>query len=119
MNARTNELIQKAAAQAADLLNPHHQKILICNKCGWAHVAITEAGAQEQARDFETYYNSLPQEKREMYYGAGYDREASLARQRACFRCGNSHQDFCERGPQHKIPLGSTLQGIIEYLPPL
>jgi hypothetical protein len=91
-------------------------KLIICNKCGWAHFPLTEDEAIEQANSFKEYFDSLTDEKKQQNYGdLEYKVDDMIAHQKKCFRCGNSHTDFHEETEKDKIPLGVTIQGIIKF----
>ena len=91
------------------------KKLVVCNKCGWAHFPITEQEAIEQAKSFKAYFDSLSSEEKASYYKREtYSVEESVNQQKHCFHCGNDHKDFHEETPEDKIPMGVTIQGIIE-----
>ena len=47
------------------------------------------------------------------WYTMTDDEEEQVKQSEQCFRCGNSHTDFRDENETDKIPMGSTLQGII------
>jgi hypothetical protein len=89
-------------------------KLMICNKCGWAHFPRTEAEVLEEARSFKRYFDSLsPDQQFSDYRRHEYSVETAIARDKQCFRCGNPNTDFHEETEADKIPAGVTIQGII------
>lgn len=61
------------------------QELCTCNKCGWVHVAVTRAHAEEEVAKFAEYWETIDQETKDMFGG----RPASVARDYdRCFFCG-------------------------------
>lgn len=97
------------------------QKLMICNKCGWAHFPRTREEVEKESRDFGEYINKQSAETQE-HFGLGplsknkkeWNFEESVKSSEKCFRCGNDHKDFREENENDKIPMGCTLQGIIK-----
>ena len=96
------------------------QKLKICNKCGWAHFPRTRAEVEAEAKSFGEYIVKQSEET-QSHFGIGplsknkkeWNFEEQVKQSEHCFRCGNSHKDFRDENETDKIPMGSTLQGII------
>lgn len=88
-------------------------KPVICPKCGWNHFGVDREYAEQQSKEFQVYYDALPDEKKFTYYGkTPHTIEIQMAGYQRCFRCGNSYKN-CEIAEKYTSPLGSTLQPII------
>jgi hypothetical protein len=80
-----------------------------CNKCDWVHFAVSRADAESEVARFNAYFDSLPKEKQELYYGG---KNSSIEEYERCLACGNSYKDF--RPAKHgDCPSGCTLNPII------
>ena len=89
-------------------------KLLVCNSCGHAHFPTTEQEVLFQAQSFKVYFDSLSSEEQQNFYRTNeYDVTQALAKQKQCFRCGNSNTNFHKETSEDKIPMGVTIQGII------
>jgi protein-arginine kinase activator protein McsA len=97
------------------------KKMMICNKCGWAHFPTTRFEVEEQASSFGEYIKNEKPETQKMF-GFGplskekkeWSFESHVKQSEKCFRCGNSYENFREENETDKIPMGCTLQGIIK-----
>ena len=82
--------------------------LVTCKKCGWIHVLLTRAQAQEDVESFNRYFDSLPQKTTLEYYGG---RRATMEPYEKCFSCGSPEtMRWFEEGD---CPEGVTLQATI------
>jgi hypothetical protein len=86
------------------------EKECTCNRCGWVHVAVSEAYAVEEAEKFLEFYDSLTPAKQTEYYGER--RPDPLAQYSRCFGCGQTDRDF-RPAKDDDCPVGCTLQATI------
>lgn len=87
--------------------------IFVCNKCGWAHMGLSEDAIEESAEEFMQYYDGLDEEQRKTYYRSEVvTKERLISRQEHCFNCGTFYKNFHQEVPEDKIPDGCTIQGI-------
>lgn len=77
-----------------------------CNRCNWVSFAVTKAYAEQQVEEFNKYYDSLPVEEQEMYYGG---RKSGLHNY-TCQLCGGL--DFRKSEPGD-CPDGCTIGSVI------
>ena len=107
-----------------------HLQTRICDKCGWAHFAVSEEYTQRECDSFEKFITSQTDSVRGMYgYGPeGYqakqgnppkewDREAYLNQYRSCFRCGAPYTDFHYETDADRVPMSVTMQPILTVDP--
>lgn len=96
----------------------------ICNKCGRAHVPLSRAAVEAQAREFGAYIAPQTPETQALF-GLGplartpkeWNFAEHVAQAEHCFRCGNDYENFHDQTAADSVPAGCTLQGIV-YDPP-
>ena len=79
-------------------------------QCGWVHFSRSLEAVTKEVDSFNNYYNSLPADKQELFYGS---RPSSVDNYKFCFRCGNSYKNFRD-AKDSEIPSGSTIQPILD-----
>lgn len=84
-----------------------------CNACGWVHVGVSRASAEEQIRTFNEYVQSIDPETWKLYWGS---RLSEISEYERCLNCGGSYQNFRE-AKGRDCPSGCTLNPIIEESP--
>ncbi len=72
----SGEIIPKEVGDTLDLVT--------CNACGWVHVAVTRAYAEQQVKEFNEWFNKQPEETRELFGG----KPSTIATYDRCFLCG-------------------------------
>lgn len=77
---------------------------VVCTKCNWTSFAVTRKHAEDQVKEFNEYFNSLPLEQREQYYG----NRPSSVNNYTCLVCNGS--SFT---PGNTALSGSTLNPVI------
>lgn len=63
-----------------------------CNRCGWVHVGVTRAFAEDAVASFNTYFEAQVPSVREMFG----NKHAGISEYERCFRCGGPHTDMRE-----------------------
>jgi len=79
-----------------------------CNKCGWVAFGVSRGYARLQVKTFNEYYDALPVDKQQSYYGG---RKASIEDYESC-HCGNSYINF-RPAVDADSPIGCTLNPIL------
>lgn len=82
-----------------------------CNKCGWVHMGVSREHAEDEVRRFNEYFDGLPVEKQEDYYGG---KKSSVLNYEKCFRCGSNWENF-RRSREGDCPDGCTIGPIIHF----
>lgn len=89
--------------------------VRICNKCGWAHVAMSREAALAHVLIMQQQFIELTPEKQiELYGSTDFDPSLEIKQVEQCCRCGNSHYDFHDLRNDEKLRDGITLPGIIK-----
>lgn len=67
--------------------------LITCAKCGWVHFKVSKRFALEEIERFNEYFNNLPKQKQDDYYGG---KPASINLYIKCNFCGGSHKNFIQ-----------------------
>jgi hypothetical protein len=83
-------------------------KEVTCNSCGQVYVQISLVHAIDAVDRFNEYFNTLPKEKQDSFYGGN---GASLNDYLHCW-CGNDYRNFRDAKPED-CPEGCTISTIL------
>ena len=83
-----------------------------CNRCGWVHVGVTRAFAEDAVASFNTYFEAQVPSVREMFG----NKHAGISEYERCDRCGGPHTNMREF-TAGDCPDGCTIGPIIVELP--
>jgi hypothetical protein len=88
---------------------------VICNYCGWIHFSYTRKEAQAEVDSFNIYYNTLPRQKQEDYYGG---KCSHIRKYESCGGCGASYTNFRLLQPGEGPTGCFTISPIIHFSEP-
>lgn len=80
-----------------------------CLKCGWVHFGVTREDAEANVESFNRYYDRLPSEEQEQWYGGHC---STIEQYEKCFCCGGDWKNFRDE-VEGDCPIGCTIQPII------
>lgn len=87
-------------------------KGVTCNECGWVHMEVSRAYAEQCIKDFNEYAATLAPEQRRSYYGRETPDIASIEDYEYCHLCAEPYTNFRDT-VVGDAPDGSTLGPII------
>jgi len=76
---------------------------VVCDWCGWTHMGISREHAEREVKSFNEFFDTLPKEKQDQYYGGHKSTIES-------YRCHCGSQNFT---PGDTAPDGSTIGPVI------
>lgn len=77
---------------------------VVCKHCNWTSFGISKAQAEQEVASFNAYFDTLPKDKQDLYYGG---KKSSLDIYK-CMVCGGK-----EFTPGNSAPNGSTISPVI------
>lgn len=79
-----------------------------CLKCGWVYFEVTRAYAEDEVKRFNEYFDSLPKEQQDEFYGGN---KSSVKNYERCW-CGNDYKNF-RLSKEGDCPTGCTQSPMI------
>lgn len=93
----------------------------ICKACGWVHFGLTRAAAEAQTSKFGNYICNQSDEVKANFgfgplskSGKEWSFMEHVSQYERCFNCGGSFLNFRDVVASDHVPVGCTIQGIIE-----
>lgn len=85
------------------------KNMVTCNKCGWVHFGVSREHAEAEVKQFNEYFDKLPKEKQDEYYGG---KGSVITQYEHCMRCNEPHTNF-RSAKYEDCPEGCTINPII------
>lgn len=80
-----------------------------CNKCGWVHFGVSRKYAEDEVANFKVYFDSLPKEKQDDFYGG---KPSNIKNYEHCMFCHGPYTNFRD-AKYGDCPDGCTINPII------